>query len=603
VRSTARPRPAHQPPRRVSGPARRPVPPRPPRTLRLSDPTRRLRAGALVLALVLSLFLGRLLQLQAVDAPSYAARAEAGRLKTVELTAARGDITDRNGVVLATSAAAVDVTADQTLVTDPASEAMALAPLLGRPAGQIVESLTGTKRFSYVARQVSPQVWEQVKALQLPGIFSQDTTVRVYPDGGLGAAVVGFVGRDGSGLGGLELSENTLLAGTNGYDTYEAGADGREIPSSESSQRDPVDGSSVRLTIDRDIQWAAEKALSAQVRAADADSGTVVVMDPRSGAILALATAPSFNPSQPGAAPVQDRGNRALSEVYEPGSTSKVMTVAAVIQERTMTPNSAVTVPNSIWRGGRQFHDDVSHGTWHLTLTGVLAKSSNIGAIQAADTIGENKLDQYLTLFGMGQPTGMRFPGESRGILAPVSKWTRAQFATLAFGQGMSLNAVQATSVYATIANDGVRVEPTLVAGTTSPTGTFTSTPAPQKVRVVSAQTAATVRAMLESVVSDDGTAPKASIAGYRVAGKTGTANRVDPDCGCYRGYTASFIGFAPADHPRLVVSVVLQNPRHGHFGGQLAAPVFKTVMSFALQSLDIPPTGSTAPRMRIWAR
>jgi cell division protein FtsI (penicillin-binding protein 3) len=195
------------------------------------------------------------------------------------------------------------------------------------------------------------------------------------------------------------------------------------------------------------------------------------------------------------------------------------------------------------------------------------------------------------------------FPGESRGILAPVSKWTRAQFATLAFGQGMSLNAVQATSVYATIANDGVRVEPTLVAGTTSPDGTFTTTPAPTQVRVVSAQTAATVRIMLESVVSDDGTAPKAKIAGYRVAGKTGTANRVDPTCGCYRGYTASFIGFAPADRPRLVVSVVLQNPRHGHFGGQLAAPVFQSVMSFALQSLDIPPTGSQPPRMRIWAR
>ncbi len=579
------------------------VPPRPPRLLTLVDPTRRLRVGALVLALVLSVFLGRLLQLQAVDAPSYAARAEAGRLRTVELPAARGDITDRNGVVLATSAAAVDVTADQTLVTDPAAEAMALAPLVGQPAGQLVESLTGTKRFAYVARQVSPQVWDQVKALRLPGIFSEGTTVRVYPDGGLGAAVIGFVGRDGSGLGGLELSDQSLLAGTNGFDTYEAGADGREIPSSESSQRDPVDGSSLRLTIDRDIQWAAEKALSAEVRAADADSGTVVVMDPRTGAILALATAPSFDPSDPGAAPVQDRGNRALSEVYEPGSTSKVMTVAAVIQEKTMTPNSAITVPNSLWRGGREFHDDVSHGTWHLTLTGVLAKSSNLGAIQAADTIGENKLDKYLTAFGMGEPTGLGFPGESRGILAPVSKWTRAQFATLAFGQGMSLNAVQATSVYATIANDGVRVEPTLVAGTTAPDGTFTSSPAPSKVRVVSAQTAATVRAMLESVVSDDGTAPKASIAGYRVAGKTGTANRVDPDCGCYRGYTASFIGFAPADSPRLVVSVVLQNPRHGHFGGQLAAPVFKTVMSFALQSLDIPPTGSTAPRMRIWAR
>ncbi len=556
-----------------------------------------------MLALVGSLFMGRLLQLQAVDAPSYAARAEAGRLRTVELPAARGNITDSAGVVLATSVAAVDVTVDQTLVTDPAAEAMALAPVLGLEAGEIVQKLTGTKRFAYVARQVSPQAWDQVRAMQLPGIFKQDTTQRVYPAGGLAAAVVGFVGRDGSGLGGLELSDNGLLAGTNGVDTYEAGAGGREIPSSESSQRDPVDGSSIRLTINRDIQWAAERALAAEVKSAGADSGTVVVMDPRTGAILALATAPSFDPGNPGAAPVGDRGNRALSEVYEPGSTSKVMTVAAVIQEKTMTPLTAITVPNSLMRGGRVFHDDVSHGTWHLTLTGVLAKSSNLGAIQAADTLGERKLYSYLKAFGMGDPTGMAFPGESRGILAPVSRWSKAQFATLAFGQGMSLNAVQATSVYATIANDGVRVEPTLVAGTTAPDGTFTSTPPAAQIKVVSPQTAATVRAMLESVVSDDGTAPRAKIAGYRVAGKTGTANRVDPECGCYRGYTASFIGFAPADHPRLVVSVVLQNPRHGHFGGTLAAPVFKTVMSFALQSLDIPPTGSVAPRMRLWAR
>jgi cell division protein FtsI (penicillin-binding protein 3) len=556
-----------------------------------------------VLALVGSLFMGRLLQLQAVDAPSYAARAEAGRLRTVELPAARGAITDSAGVVLATSVAAVNVTVDQTLVTDPAAEAMALAPVLGLEAGAIVQKLTGTKRFVYVARQVSPQAWEQVRALQLPGIFKEDTTARVYPAGGLAAAVVGFVGRDGSGLGGVELADDSLLAGTNGVDTFEAGAGGREIPSSESSQRDAVDGSSVRLTINRDIQWAAERALAAEVRAADADSGTVVVMDPRTGAILALATAPSFDPADPGAAAVADRGNRALSEVYEPGSTSKVMTVAAVVQEKTMTPTTPITVPNSLMRGGRIFHDDVSHGTWHLTLTGVLAKSSNLGAIQAADTLGQAKLYSYLKAFGMGDPTGMHFPGESRGILAPVSRWSKAQFATLAFGQGMSLNAVQATSVYATIANDGVRVEPTLVAGTTAPDGTFTSSPPGNRVRVVSAQTATTVRSMLESVVSDDGTAPRAKIAGYRVAGKTGTANRVDPGCGCYRGYTASFIGFAPADHPRLVVSVVLQNPRRGHFGGTLAAPVFKAVMSFALQSLDIPPTGSVAPRMRLWAR
>jgi cell division protein FtsI (penicillin-binding protein 3) len=570
--------------------------------VRLIDPSNRLRAGGVVLAVVLSLFMGRLLQLQAVDAPSYAARAEAGRLRTVELPATRGDITDSNGTVLATSVAAVNVTTDQTLVTDPATEAMQLAPLLGVDAGTLVQKLTGTRRFGYVALQVTPQVWSQVKALQLPGIFSEATTRRVYPDAGLAAAVIGFVGRDGAGLGGLELADNSVLAGVNGVTTYDQGAGGQEIPSSDSSRRDPVNGTGIRLTINSDIQWAAEQALAKQVKASGADSGTVVVMDPRNGAILALATLPSFNPSDPGATGVADRGNRALSDVYEPGSTSKVMTVAAVLQEKAMTPNTAITIPGTLQRGGKIFHDDVAHGTWHLTLTGMLAKSSNIGAIQAGESIGENKLYSYLKAFGIGDPTGLNFPGESRGILSPPSQWSKAQFATVSFGQGLSLNAVQATSVYATIANNGVRVQPTLVAGSTAPDGTFTSAAAGAQVRVVSAGTAATVRNMLESVVSDDGTAPMARIAGYRVAGKTGTANRIDPTCGCYRGYTASFIGFAPADHPSLVVSVVLQNPRHGHFGGRLGGPVFKSVMSFALQTLDIPPTGTVPPRMRLIA-
>src|SRR5664279_2454243 len=269
------------------------------------------------------------------------------------------------------------------------------------------------------------------------------------------------------------------------------------------------------------------------------------------------------------------------------------MTAAAVIQEGTLNPNSVITVPNTLMRGGRLFHDDVSHGTEHLTLTGVLAKSSNLGAIQAAETIGRDKLYGYLKAFGIGQPTGLDFPGESHGILSPPNKWSDAQFATVSFGQGLSLTAVQATSVYATIANGGVRVQPSLVAGTVAPDGTFTSSPAPAQVRVVSAQTAGTVRDMLESVVSDQGTAPMARIPGYTVAGKTGTANRVDDSCGCYRGYTASFIGFAPADAPRLVISVTLQNPKGDvHFGGLLGGPVFKSVMSFALQTLDVPPTG-----------
>ena len=554
----------------------------------------------MALAILMSLFVGRLLQLQAVEAPAYAARAEAGRLRHVDLPATRGEITDINGTVLATSVAAENVTVDQTLVKDPASTAMLLAPLLDVDAASLVQKLTGTKRFAYVAKRITPKVWSEVSALSLPGIFSENTTQRVYPAGDLAAGVIGFVNGDGAGFGGLELGEQPLLAGVDGADTYEAGAGGREIPTSNSVQHDPVQGTTIRTTINSDIQWAAEQALVAAVKSAHADSGTVVVMDPRSGAILALASAPTFDPSDPGAAPIGDRGNRGLSDIYEPGSTSKVMTAAAVIQEGTLTPNSVITVPNTLMRGGRIFHDDVSHGTEHLTLTGVLAKSSNLGAMQAAETIGRDKLYAYLKAFGIGDPTGLHFPGESRGILSTPNRWSEAQFATVAFGQGLSLNAVQATSVYATIANGGVRVQPSLIAGTVAPDGAFTSSPVPAETRVVSARTAATVRDMLESVVSDQGTAPMARIPGYRVAGKTGTANRVDDTCHCYRGFTASFIGFAPADAPRLVVSVTLQNPKGVHYGGRLGGPVFRQVMGFALQTLGIPPTGTMPPKMRL---
>ena len=231
----------------------------------------------------MSLFVGRLLQLQAVEAPAYAARAEAGRMRTVELPATRGEITDINGTVLATSVAAENVTVDQTLVKDPASTAMALAPLLEMDAATLVQKLTGTKRFAYVAKRITPQLWAQVAALNLPGIFREDTTKRVYPAGDLAANVVGFVGADGAGLGGLELGDQSLLAGVNGVDTYEAGAGGREIPTATAVQRNPVEGTTIRTTINSDIQWEAQQALAYAVKAANADSGTVVVMDPRRG--------------------------------------------------------------------------------------------------------------------------------------------------------------------------------------------------------------------------------------------------------------------------------------------------------------------------------
>jgi cell division protein FtsI (penicillin-binding protein 3) len=461
----------------------------------------------------------------------------------------------------------------------------------------------------YLARQVTPETWERVSDLELPGIFSEPTTRRVYPASGLAASVVGFVGREGDGRGGIELAYQQELAGLDGVLTYEAGAGGRQIPTDSAAEEEPVAGSDIRLTIDRDIQWQAQHLLEAKVEEANADSGTVVVLDTRTGAIRALATAPTFDPGDLGSASAEDIGNRALSDIYEPGSTSKIMTAAAVLEEGALRAGSTVVVPASrngtsvgLKLGEKVFHDHADHGVERLTFTGVLAKSSNIGTIIAAKKIGKDRLYGYLKKFGIGEPTGLGFPGESKGLLTAPATWSPEQFGTVAFGQGLSLNAVQAASVFATIANNGVRVQPSLVAGTVAPDGSFVASGAPSTTRVVSARTAATLRAMLESVVSDEGTAPMAKIPGYRVAGKTGTANRVDPACSCYRGYTASFIGFAPADQPRLVVAVTLQNPRNGHYGGRLAGPVFRDVMAFALQSMKVPPTGTAPPRLKLTA-
>lgn len=581
--------------------------------LTLGDPRRRLRVGMITMAFILSLFGGRLFQLQAMDSAGYGASASAGRTQDYVLTATRGSILDSAGQPLAESVDAVDITADpvqiRNLKQDPAIYASKLAALLGDPPGNVDVLALRTKlsnvttRYVLLASQVTPQVWTQIKALGLSGVYGVPHAKTVYPSGPLASNVVGFLDGTGKGAAGLESAYNSTLAGKNGRISYQA-ADGTEIPTAGINEQAPVPGTSIETTIDSSIQWAAQQAIDAQVAKSKAESGTVVVMDPRTGAVLALATSPSYDPSNLAAANPADLGDRAVSEVYEPGSVAKVITMAAAIQQGVATPTTRVVVPGAILREGTVFHDDTSHGTEQLTLTGVLAESSNIGTIETSDRFGPNRdqiLYRYLTQFGFGQPTGLHLPGESPGLLAPPSKWSGSQRYTIPFGQGLSVNAVQATSVFATIADAGVRVTPNLVKGYVDANGHFTAAPAAQRTQVVSASTAHQVEQMMESVVSEKGTAPAAKIAGYRVAGKTGTANRFDSRCNGYCGYTASFIGFAPADNPQLVVSVVIQNPTSGpYFGGSIAAPVFQKVMSFALQSKAIPPTGTKPPDLPV---
>jgi cell division protein FtsI (penicillin-binding protein 3) len=368
---------------------------------------------ALVVFFVLSLFAGRLVQLQAIDATAYAATAEKERLRNVTVPATRGSITDVNGVVLATTVDAYTITADQTQVSDPYAEAKQLDPLLPEDVMTLQDRLSGTANFSYVSREVSPATWRKVQQLRLPGIYAQATSKREYPQGSLAANVVGFVGLDGHGLGGYEASLDSRLAGKDGHLTYEAAAGGQEIPTADTDSSQPVPGQDVTLTINSDIQYVAEQAIQGKVKQTGAQSGSVVVMDPRTGRILAMATYPRFNPRDPLSAPVADRGNRVVTEIYEPGSTSKVMTMAAALQAGAVVPTTRITVPSVLYRGGKAFHDHDPHGVLHLTATGVLAQSSNMGTMLIAEKLGEQKLYEALKRFGIAEPSGLGFPGES----------------------------------------------------------------------------------------------------------------------------------------------------------------------------------------------
>ena len=570
---------------------------------------KRIRFLVVGLIVVFTIFGFRLIDVQAVQASGYAKRAANEMVNKSVWLAPRGTITDVNGIVLARSEAAKNIIVDQTMIADPAKTAQVTAASLEMPVADLQTLLTGTKRYQVIENAVAPIVWDNLQSVlnsyntkvealrgglskRLVGFFSENAYTRSYPTGELAASLVGLTNAANQGAAGIEASMNNVLTGSNGEYDYVNG-DGAIIPGSQQFITAAKPGTSVRLTIERDIQWVAQDAISSAVKSAKALSGTVIVMDPKTGAILAQASAPTFNPAARSKITLAQIRNPAVQDVYEPGSTGKVITVAAALEEGSTTPTSVYKIPNTLKAGGRLFHDDKNHKTEMLTTAGVLAVSSNIGAIQIGAAIPNSTFYSYLHKFGIGQSTGSNLPGESAGILHPVADWSQSSAPTIAFGQGYSVTAMQATDVFATIANNGIRVTPNVIAGTLDANGTYTPSKPSAEVQVISAGTAQTIRTMLQGVVSNEGTAPAAEIPGYQVAGKTGTAMRVDSRCGCYRGYTASFIGMAPAAAPKYVVSVVIQNPQGMHFGGEIAAPVFKKVMSFVLQSKQVQPIAS----------
>jgi cell division protein FtsI (penicillin-binding protein 3) len=553
--------------------------------------------------------LAQLFSVQVVRAGTISERATNELMKTSVLLAPRGTISDVNGVELARSVAAITIIVDQTQISDPKLTAEITSPVLNMGVSELAALYSGTLKYKIIVKNAKPAMWTALQSVitnynkevlkskggmskRIVGFFSERGYIREYPTGMLASSLIGVINHEGVGAAGIESSLNSELSGVNGQYIYENGA-GTIIPGSAKIRTESKAGTSIRLTVDRDIQWVAQDAISKAVKSSGAKSGTVIVMDPKTGAILAQASAPTFNPSKPIVGNLEVIRNPAVQDAYEPGSTGKVITYAAAIEESKLTPNSVYTIPYAMKVAGSPFRDHEKHATQRLTATGALAISSNTGAIQIGQQLGSKTLYKYLTDFGFGQSTGSHLPGESAGLLRPVSDWSGTSLPTFSYGQGYSVTALQATSVFATIANDGVRVTPTVVAGTTDASGNYIPAKDQTTKRVVSASTAKEIRKMLESVVSGNGTAPTAAIPGYRVAGKTGTAMRYNSICSCYSGYTASFIGFAPADKPAYVVSVTIQDPKGMHWGGALGGPVFAKVMKFVLQTKHIEPSKS----------
>ncbi|MFI6707316.1 penicillin-binding transpeptidase domain-containing protein [Nonomuraea sp. NPDC050478] len=592
-------------PRAGGGGRKPPPPPKPPLVLRLGSPKRRISIGLIAMTFILSIFAGRLIQMQGLDSKVYEAAATKQRLHVEKIPAKRGSITDVNGHNLALTVEARDISIDPSKIPAEVRQGVAslLARTLGRPVEEMAAKLARTDtRYQLLARGVAPPVADRLLKEPVPSLNATSTFRRVYPGGDLAGSLIGFVGDDKDGLTGIEQVKNTALAGTDGELQIETGRDLQRIPMTGSQRTPPVDGRDVRLTIDRDIQWAAQKAIGEQVESAGASSGTVIVMDVRTADVIAMANAPELDLANWREAPESHYLNRAAADVFEPGSTNKVITAAAALEAGVVDSDTVFHVKDNIQCYDRVLRDAHAHPPEDMTFAQAMAQSSNVATVMAARRVGSEGLYDMLKAFGFGTKPGGDMPGAGAGLLPHHDKWSGSQSCTIAYGQGVSVTALQMASVYQTIANGGVKVEPRIVAGTTAPDGTFTPAKPGKKTRVISTATAKEITAMLEDAVGAQGTGELAAIPGYRVAGKTGTANRYDADLGRYDGYTASFAGFTPADAPRLVVLSVLQNPKNGHYGGQIAAPVFKDVMTFALKSRKIPPTGSAASPARAGA-
>jgi len=548
----------------------------------------------LLLALLIVAFaalLGRAAWLQGVRAESLARMAEQQHRQTVAIPASRGTIYDRTGVQLAIGEQATTVYADPKTVRDPRRVAYEAGRALGVDVAKLYAKLRNRRSsFVYVARKADPAAADRLKKKGLVGLGFYPEERRAYPQGRVGAHVIGYAGLDNEGLAGIELRLDRQLRGHPGSETVVRDPFGRAI--NFVSERSEREGHDVFLTLDHTIQANAELVLRNTVEEFRARSATAIVLEPHTGDALAMAVAPGFDANRFGAIPPDVTRNRTVTDVYEPGSTFKLVTVAGALSEGLVTPQSSFVLPYSIQVADRVIHDAESRGTETMTVAHILSHSSNVGAITLAQKFGKDRLARWISRFGFGRKTGIGYPGEARGFVLDPDEWSGSTIGNVPIGQGIAVTPVQMAAAYGAVANRGVWVQPHLIRRIEGGRRAH-----PKRRRMLTRTVAAQLNAMLQSVVSG-GTGTSAAVPGYKVAGKTGTAEKPSPAGGYGTGkYVASFVGMVPASDPRLVILVVVDEPTVTYWGGVVAAPAFAQIARFALQYLEVPPdAASTSP-------
>jgi cell division protein FtsI (penicillin-binding protein 3) len=546
-----------------------------------------------VFILLLSVSIARAFYLQIYEQERFAHLAEKQHLKVVQLTPSRGAIYDSTNSALAVSIEMDSLFAEPRNMEDLAAAAAQLAPVLGMTRDAVEKKLHGSKGFVWLARRLTPEVAAAVRKLDIDGIGFAKEPKRFYPNAEIGSHVIGFTGLDPEGLEGVERKYDNTLLGNTGYMVTERDALGRDIGTRGMMMKSASTGQSIALTIDKNIQYIAEKELAAAVENSRAKGGIAIVMEPQSGRLLAMANYPTFNPNLLGNSPQQALRNKAITDSFEPGSTMKVFLIAAALEEKAVSPNDAFNCENGVYNiGGRTIHDTHKYG--RLSVGDILKHSSNIGAAKIGTRLGPERLYGYLKGFGFGAKSNVDLPGEVSGYLRNKSQWYGIDLATISFGQGVSVSALQLAAAMSSIANGGNLPQPYVVEKILDGKGNITKSFSPSsRQRVISPETARIVAKMMEGVVAEDGTAAKAAVDGYKVAGKTGTAQKADP---VTKGYshdkrTASFVGFVPADNPRMTIVIIVDEPKTSPYGGIVAAPAFSAIARQALCYLRVAPT------------